>query len=127
MSWLTFNITSFTGLKSLEILDLRECGVKFLSLHLPELKSFYFSNQAPFFLYKFGPFFPGYTFKYTRKLQNITIAHSMGVNNLFDPIGGEYLTLFDGLKQLKFLTLPNNEFISFPDHTFDSLDHVTRT
>ena len=117
----TFNITSFTGLKSLEILYLRECEIKMLALHLPELKEFYFSYRADVFHYKTGPFLPGHTFVYTQKLQNLTITNSMNVVNLVCKIGRRELFLFDGLKQLRSLTLYHNEFIYLPDGIFDQL------
>ena len=113
----SLHITSFTGLQSLEILDLRYCDIDSLSLHANKLKSFIFLPAKHWYTF-YGPFVPGNTFRYTQGIENLTISYSISSYYLESDDG---LLLFNGLRQLKFLTLDNNDFSSgLPNGLFDA-------
>ena len=112
-------IIPLSGLTKLQSLNVINCNLKNMSIHAPMLKRFRYqrNSESKWFC---APIQAGVTFQHARKLEELDLSASFDSNCLTDY---EYVSLFHGLQNLRYLWLSKNEFqFPFPDDVFSGLD-----
>ena len=113
------NISSFTGLKSLKELELRDCPLQKMYFYIPALKSIYLTIKWHYFV-RDEPF--THIFRCTQALEMIQIERLLSSVDLAN-WRGDYL--FEGLTNLRYLYISYNDFWRYvPVETFRDLSSL---